>query len=598
MPKSDLPLREKVRALRQVATYRPRFTVLIVFAGIVTAVLEGIGLSFLIPVIEIAQAEGDPAEDADGAMELFVMLYQFLGVPLTLETAILGMTLVIGVRYLASFVTAWLGELLRVDYTRTLQRESFEHALDAQTKYFDEEGSDDILNAIITQTVYAGETIYQIVKLFKQVFIALMYLAVALYLAPLLTVAAVLFLGLFTVFVRNVLEPGYVVGDRVAQANEDLQELVQAGTQGIRDVRVFSMKMEILREFRRAVDQFAEALVRVHRNEAAIENFYQLGSAITLFALIYVAVGILALPLSALGVIVFAIFRIADQASYINSILYQIEGNLPHFVRTHEFVEELTRNEEPDEGTRSPPTRIGELAFEDVTFSYDEEPTLDGVSFSARRGEFIAFVGRSGAGKSTIVSLLARFYTPDGGAITVDGTPIEDLDLDEWRSELAIVRQQPYLFNDTLRYNLTVGNRDVSEEELNHVCEIAQVTEFLDRLPDGYETDLGDQGVKLSGGQRQRVALARALLKDAQILILDEATSDLDTYLEQRVHNAIEEMDRDYTVIAIAHRLSTITGADRIYTLADGEIVERGTHEELLDQEARYHQLYSAQYEA
>jgi len=220
---------------------------------------------------------------------------------------------------------------------------------------------------------------------------------------------------------------------------------------------------------------------------------------------------------------------------------------------------------------------------------------LSGISLQFEKGEFIGFVGRSGAGKSTIASLLARFYQPDSGEIRANGRSIHDMSIDEWRKRIAVVRQDPFIFNDTLRYNLTIGNRDVSEEELDKVMRIAKVDEFFAELPDGYETQLGDQGVRLSGGQRQRVSLARALLKEADVLVLDEATSDLDSTLEKQVQECIENLDRDYAMIGIAHRLSTVRNADRIYTVDSGEIAETGRHSELVEEGGQYAKLYATQ---
>jgi subfamily B ATP-binding cassette protein MsbA len=191
------------------------------------------------------------------------------------------------------------------------------------------------------------------------------------------------------------------------------------------------------------------------------------------------------------------------------------------------------------------------------------------------------------------VSLLARLYEPDSGEIRANGQPIDAMDIDEWRSRVAVVRQDPFIFNDTLRYNLTIGNRDVSRDELDEVVRIARVDEFFDDLPDGYDTQLGDDGVRLSGGQRQRVALARALLKDADVLVLDEATSDLDSNLEREVQESIENMDREYAMVGVAHRLSTVKNADRIYTVDDGEIIETGGHEELINNAGQYAELYN-----
>jgi subfamily B ATP-binding cassette protein MsbA len=264
-------------------------------------------------------------------------------------------------------------------------------------------------------------------------------------------------------------------------------------------------------------------------------------------------------------------------------------------VRTHRFVEQLRANQEPAGGDRDPPEPVGTVAFEDVSFAYEpDKPVLKGVSFEVRRGEFVGVVGPSGAGKSTVVSLLARVYEPDGGRITADGVPIDEMPVRAWRERVAMVRQDPHIFNDTLRYNLTTG-REVDERALEEAAETACVTEFLDSLPDGYDTVLGDDGVKLSGGQRQRVALARALLTDAELLVLDEATSDLDSGLEREVHAALVESAAERTVVAIAHRLSTVRDADRILTMESGRVTEAGTHGDLVDSDGTYAELYALQ---
>jgi subfamily B ATP-binding cassette protein MsbA len=587
----DISNYDKLRSLYEVATHEPRLTASILVLGVTTAALEGIGLGFILPIIQQARGDGEPS----GLAAVFAGIYDALGIPFVLEYIVLGVASVLAVRYAASFGVQWLRGVLQARYVRYLRKEAFESGLDARISYFDQQGSDGILNAIITQTQYAGNAIKRTVRILELSLISAAYLAVAVYIAPVLTLLTGVVIGVFMIGIRRIIESGVDVGNRVADANERVQEAVQAGMQGIRDVKLFNMEKELYDGFSRSIDQFVTATVDQTRNKSAVRNLNQFTTAASVFALIYLGLRVFELSLGSLAVFLFAVFRLGPKVSNLNDVFYALETDLPHLVRTQRFTQQLQDYSE-DDGDRSV-QRLDSVAFDDIAFSYAtaDERVLDGVSFEVSRGEFVGFVGQSGAGKSTIVSLLARLYEPDEGEILADGTPIHEFDITEWRDRISVVRQDPFIFNDTLRANITIGNREASQADVERVAEIAQVTEFLDDLPDGYDSQLGDDGVRLSGGQRQRVAIARALLKDADLLILDEATSDLDTHLEEKVHRAVEEMERDYGMIAIAHRLSTVTGADCIYTMEDGSIVESGAHEALVDTNGQYAELYASQ---
>lgn len=592
----DISWREKLAALRRVLAWKPYLTFGIIGFSIFAAFLEGVGLSFILPIIELGTAD-QPPEDAEGILLAFITVYEFLNIPFTLGFLILGVSIVMTIRYTSSFVAGWLALALRTYYERHLRSVAFDRALSAEIGYFDQKGSDHILNAIITESRYSSQVIRDFMWLFETGFLALMYLAIAFYLSPTLTVFALFVLGFSTYLFRGVLESGYTVGDRVATANERVQEVVQAGTQGIRDVKVFNMAGELFENFKTHIDQYAESSIKIGRNELAIDKGFNLTVALTVFALVYFAFVFTTLGVGELGLFLFAMFQLAPLAGRLNKYLYRMESKLSHLVRTQQFVDELEAKEEALSGEEPAPKPVDAVAFEDVWFSYSEseEDVLRGISFDVNRGEFIGFVGQSGAGKSTIASLLARMYETDRGQILVNGNPIDRYDVESWRERVAVVRQNPYIFTDTLEYNLTVGNRDVSEMELDRVCRIARVDEFIDDLPNGYETQLGDEGVRLSGGQKQRVALARALLQEADLLILDEATSDLDSNLEREVQQAIESMDHEYAIMAIAHRLSTVENADRIYTVEAGEITEAGSHDELIAHDGTYAELHGIQ---
>ncbi|HEY2417357.1 MAG TPA: ATP-binding cassette domain-containing protein, partial [Steroidobacteraceae bacterium] len=235
-----------------------------------------------------------------------------------------------------------------------------------------------------------------------------------------------------------------------------------------------------------------------------------------------------------------------------------------------------------------------------VSFEYAPEKgtVLRDVSLSVPAGATIAIVGRSGSGKSTLVSLLPRFYDPTAGSLLIDGVDIRDYRLHDLRRQISLVSQEVVLFNDTIRSNIIFGASDVSDAQLQEAARAAFVLEFVEQLPQGLDTIVGDRGVLLSGGQRQRIAIARALLRDTPILILDEATSALDTAAERHIQAALDQLVRNRTTFVIAHRLSTVERADQILVLRDGAIVEYGTHRQLLAQHGVYADLHRLQFSA
>lgn len=235
----------------------------------------------------------------------------------------------------------------------------------------------------------------------------------------------------------------------------------------------------------------------------------------------------------------------------------------------------------------------GDFEFKDVHFSYnDEKEVLKGINFKVKHNETVSFVGKSGAGKSTIFSLLARLYKPTEGKILIDGIDISELDCDSVRGNISIITQSPYIFNLTIRENFTIVKDDLSEEEMIEACKMAKLHEFIMSLPNGYDTLVGEGGLTLSGGQRQRLAIARALAQKTEIILFDEATSALDNETQKGIQDAINNMKNEYTILIIAHRLSTVINSDRIMIIDDGQIVDQGTHEELLKRNKEYKKLY------
>jgi ABC-type multidrug transport system fused ATPase/permease subunit len=264
--------------------------------------------------------------------------------------------------------------------------------------------------------------------------------------------------------------------------------------------------------------------------------------------------------------------------------------------RTREILAEMEENQEPGRSVKMPPIN-GEVRFEDVEFAYTaEKPVLHGVSFAAEPGTVTALVGSSGSGKSTIISLLCAFHTPLKGRVLVDNIDLASVDLNTFRSQLGVVLQDSFLFDGTIRENVMFSRPDATEEEFLFACRTARVDEFAERFPELYDTIVGERGVKLSGGQRQRLSIARALLAQPRILILDEATSSLDSESEAMIQAGLNQLMVGRTTFVIAHRLSTIRRADQILVVEGGRIVERGNHAELFAMGGRYYDLYTRQH--
>ncbi len=402
-------------------------------------------------------------------------------------------------------------------------------------------------------------------------------------------------LGITSVFGKKLKVAGHDVQGRIA----DITSLLQETLSGIRVVRSFARETYELKRFAQENERNFQAVMRATKLTSLLTPMVEFSAALAVTAILwYGGYSVVTGAISAGSLIAFLIYAI--NLSNPVKRLSQVYGNIQKSLAAGERIFEIldtTSDVVESEKAMVLPAIEGKVEFDHVSFSYDgDKEALDNLTLSVKPGQTVAIVGPSGAGKTTIANLLPRFYDVTSGSLRIDDVDIRDVTFASLREQIGLVPQDTMLFNASIYENILYGRLTASKEEVYAAAEAANASEFIAKLPNGFDTLVGERGSSLSGGQRQRIAIARAILKDPKILILDEATSALDTESEKLVQEALERLMKGRTAFVIAHRLSTIKNADEIVVLQQGKLVEQGTHEELLATDGLYHYLYTVQF--
>lgn len=383
------------------------------------------------------------------------------------------------------------------------------------------------------------------------------------------------------------------------QKAADVTSIVQEKISGVKLVKAFAMEKDEIRKFSREAEMsFGLNLKQSQINVTQSPVLAFLNILAVIAVVWFGGMEVVAGRLSPENLIAFfaGIALIAEPISKLSTISTTIQGALASAERVFEIIDiQPTVTELPT--AKDIPNIAGRVEFKAVDFAYEKgQPVLKDISFTAEPGKIIALVGKSGSGKSTLINLIPRFYDVNSGEVLIDALNVNKFTLNSLRRQIGMVSQETILFSGTVRDNIAYARTDASREEVEKVAKMANAHEFITKLPEGYETMVGERGVRLSGGERQRIAIARALLRDPRILIFDEATSALDTESERLVQEAMDRLMSGRTVIVIAHRLSTVQHADQILVMDQGKIVERGRHDQLLAQNGIYQKLYNLQF--
>lgn len=570
-----------------------RMIVIISIITLFVALLEGLNIGLLIPLLESFDNNTSEAHWISTSIE---NLCETLGLKYGLPTilGILGfMVLIMAVLKYSRLV---LVERTREKFIAWIRVRSMDRLMQSDFVYLHNQRLGKLSDTLTTQANTAGGSIYHITDLAANVGVVVAYLCAAFLISPLLTLISLIALIMVTIAVQYYISQARIIASQRITEENNLQAKVIEYLSGMRVIKSFGLDLNNKSEFLDQVRLVGRHAFRLGENQSKITVSQELALFVVIGAIVFIGVAVLSLKVTAIIALLFVLYRLTPRVSNINVRRQNLAVSLAALSNIKTTMNEAAQTPLKQGGKKL--IGIGDsIEFQEVTFSYnDSDSVLENISFSIKKRSMTAIVGPSGCGKSTLLDLILGFLSPDSGQIRVDGIDISKIDLHTWRQSVGVVDQDIFLFNDTVQNNISLKRTGVSEQEVINTAIKTSCDEFIRKLPDGYGTTVGDRGWNLSGGQRQRLALARATLLNPELLILDEATSSLDSESELIIQKYLEHERESTTLIVVAHRMSTIRNADNIIVLSNKGIVEQGTWDDLIGQGgvlARYTNIQS-----
>ncbi|WP_066424808.1 ABC transporter ATP-binding protein [Anabaena sp. 4-3] len=569
----------------------------IVLLGTLSSFFEGIGISLFIPLLQsLEQADlqtGNSNFLVDWLNRLFVDITpnnRLIVIAVCILGSIFLKNLLI---YSNSVLFAWFNSRISHD----LRSKIFRQLLSISYSFLEGNESGKLMNTLAAETWRTGQALSAFVSIIINCCTIFVFIILLLLLSWQLTILVAILMALISVIIQLVTRQVKNLGQQAVETNSGLANRMWEGLAGMKVIRAFGREDYEQERFDRVSRKVRNIFFQLDTLTGIVNPISEVLSAILLVCILVITLLQDQTSLPRLLTFIFILYRLQPQVK-------QLDGARVNLIALSSAVEDVIYllNSDDKPYIRSGKINFNSLKqgiyFESVNFAYNvaEKPALQDISIFIPQGKTTAIVGPSGAGKSTLIGLICRFYNLESGQIYVDDYPLRELNLTDWRNQIAIVSQDVHMFSTTVLENIAYGRLDATENEIIEAAKLANAHKFISELPQGYDTKVGDRGVRLSGGQRQRIALARAIVRNPEILILDEATNALDSISEHLIQEALNTLSENRTVIVIAHRLATIEQADKIIVLNEGKVVEQGNIQDLLQLQGLFAQLYNLQH--
>ena len=568
----------------------------IVILGILASLAEGIGISLLIPFLQNLQSGNSLVINNPIIQNIdqYLINFQPQQRVLLLTSSILVAILI---KAVLSYIYTALCSWLQNSTLHRLRTAVYKQLIAVSQSFWDTNKSGELLNLITQETYYSSQALSFLIWVIINLSMIGIFGLLLLLISWRLTLLVALGFLLISVLIRTLTSKTQVLGRKYQQANIYLSNLTLETFTGIKTIRAFGKESYEEQRYYQASKKSRDSGINSAMQSVMIEPVSE-GLSVAILMCVMLIAFYTQVTLPVLITFIFMLYRLQPQVQKLNSNLTQVIA-LSNYVKSVFLL--LEREDKPyviSGNVNFHDLRKG-ITFDAVNFLYTSQnkPALENISLFIPKGKTTALVGYSGAGKSTIINLIFRLYDVTSGEIYIDNYLIKELDLATWRSNMALVSQDVHIFSSTVRENIAYGRPDATETEIIAAAKQAYAHEFICELAQGYDTFVGDRGIKLSGGQRQRISIARAILCNPEILILDEATNALDNISEKLIQDAINLLSQNRTVIVIAHRLSTIKDADQIIVLKQGKVEEQGSFSDLMEKQAVFHKLYQLDYQ-